>query len=91
MAVSAIPCPRVIMTPAAQEACVKLKIFVVKSGNSIKKAGLEELETNVNVWLAEHPDVAIENTHTLGGPNLGWNLTALAVWYTEPELSDPTG
>jgi hypothetical protein len=62
---------------------MRLKIFVVKSGNSIKKAGLEALEVDVNEWLAVHPDITIENTHTLGGPNLGWNLTALAVWYTE--------
>ena len=62
---------------------MKLKIFLVKSRNSIKKAGLEELEANVNEWLADHSDITIEHTNTLGGPNLGWSLTALAVWYTD--------
>ena len=62
---------------------MKLKIFLIKSGNSVKKAGLGDLEADVNQWLAEHPDITIENSHTLGGPNLGWNLTSLAVWYTE--------
>lgn len=62
---------------------MKLKIFLVKSRNSIKKAGLEKLEANVNEWLTDHPDITIENTNTLGRPNLGWSLTALAVWYTE--------
>ena len=62
---------------------MKLKIFLVKSGNSVKKAGLAGLEADVNEWLVEHPNITVENTHSLGGPNLGWNLTSLAVWYTE--------
>ena len=62
---------------------MKLKIFLVKSGNSVKKARLADLEADVNEWLVEHPNITIENTHSLGGPNLGWNLTALAVWYTD--------
>lgn len=62
---------------------MKLKIFLVKSGNSVKKAGLADLEADVNEWLVEHPNITVENAHSLGGPNLGWNLTALAVWYTD--------
>jgi len=62
---------------------VRLKIFAVKSGNSVKKAGFEKLEAIVNEWLVDHPDIAIEHTHDLAQPNIGWNQTALAVWYTE--------
>ena len=62
---------------------MRLKIFIVKSGNSNKKTGLAHLEANVNEWLADHPDITIEHTHDLAQPNLGWNHTALAVWYTE--------
>jgi hypothetical protein len=62
---------------------VKLKIFAVKSGNSVKKAGFETLEVNVNEWLADHPGISIEHTNDLAQPNLGWGQTALAVWYTE--------
>lgn len=72
------------MRSAVKEANVQLKTFVVKSGNSIKKAGLVELEAEVNEWLADHPNITIENTHTLGWPNIARSLTALAVWYTEP-------
>jgi hypothetical protein len=62
---------------------MKLKIFLVKSGNSTKKTGMGELEASVNEWLADHPNIAIEHTHDIGQPNLGWNHTALAIWYSE--------
>ena len=62
---------------------MKMKTFVVKSGNSVKKTGLAELEANVNEWLADHPDITIEHICDIGQPNLGWNHTALAVWYSE--------
>ncbi len=55
----------------------------MKSGNSVKKAGFEKLEANVNDWLVDHPDITIEHTHDLAQPNLGWGQTTLAVWYTE--------
>ncbi len=62
---------------------MRLKVFTVKSGNSVKKAGFEKLEANVNDWLVDHPDITIEHTHDLAQPNLGWGQTTLAVWYTE--------
>ena len=62
---------------------MRLKTFSVKSGNSIKKAGFEALEVNVNGWLDDHPNITIEHTQVLAQPNLGWSQTALAVWYTE--------
>ena len=62
---------------------MRLKIFAVKSGNSVKKARFEALETNVNEWLADHPDITIDHIHVLTRPNLGWGQTALAVWYSE--------
>jgi len=62
---------------------MKLKIFVVKSGNSVKKTGLAQLEADVNEWLVDHPEIAIEHVSDIGQPNLGWNHTALAVWYSE--------
>ena len=62
---------------------MKFKIFLVRSRSSIKKSGMEELEASVNEWLTDHPDITIENAHSLGGPNVGWDLAALAVWYTE--------
>jgi hypothetical protein len=60
-----------------------MKIFAVKSGNSIKKAAFDVLEANLNEWLDDHPNMTIEHTQALAQPNLGWGLTALAVWYTE--------
>ena len=58
---------------------MRFKIFTVKSGNSLKKAGCGTLEASVNEWLADHPDTTIEHTHDLAQPNLGWGQTALAV------------
>jgi hypothetical protein len=60
---------------------MKLKIFSVKSGNM--KAKFDALETIVNEWLADHPDIVIENTNDLTQPNIAWSHLALAVWYTE--------
>lgn len=48
-----------------------LKIFSVKSANSLKKSGFDALETSVNEWLGDHPDATIEHTHDLAQPNLG--------------------
>ncbi len=62
---------------------MRLKVFSVKSGNSVKKSGFGTLEAKVNEWLIDHPEVTIEDTHALSQPNLGWGQTALAIWYTE--------
>jgi hypothetical protein len=37
----------------------------------------------VNKWLADHPNVVIENVNDLSQPNMSWSHLALAVWYTE--------
>jgi hypothetical protein len=60
---------------------MKLKLFSVKSGNLRTK--FDTLEANVNEWLADHPNIVIENTNFLSQPNLTWSHLALAVWYTE--------
>lgn len=65
---------------------MKLKIFVVKSGNSVKKTNLAQLEADVNEWLVDHPDITIEHTNDIAQPNLGWSHTAIALWYAEPEI-----
>jgi hypothetical protein len=60
---------------------MKLKIFSVKSGN--RKPKFESLEASVNDWLADHPNIVIENTNGLTQPNLIWSHLAVAVWYTD--------
>jgi hypothetical protein len=60
---------------------MKLKIFSVKSGNW--KPKFESLEASVNDWLADHPNIVIENTNGLTQPNLTWSHLAVAVWYTD--------
>jgi hypothetical protein len=37
----------------------------------------------VNDWLADHPNIVIENTNGLTQPNLTWSHLAVAVWYTD--------
>ena len=60
---------------------MKLKLFSVKSGN--RKARFDTLEADVNAWLADHPNIVIENTNDLSQPNMSWTHLSLAVWYTE--------
>jgi hypothetical protein len=60
---------------------MKLKIFSVSTGN--RKPQFESLEASVNDWLADHPDIVIENTDDLSQPNISWSHLALAVWYTD--------
>jgi hypothetical protein len=60
---------------------MKLKIFSVSSGN--RKTQFESLETDVNEWLANQPNISIVNTNVLSQPNLSWSHLALAVWYTD--------
>jgi len=43
----------------------------------------EDLQKYAARFNEDHPDITIEHTHDLAQPNLGWNHTALAVWYTE--------
>lgn len=65
------------------EVRMKLRIFIVKSGNSVKRSGLAELEANVNEWLADQSSIVIEHTNYMGHPNIGWGHTAMALWYSE--------
>jgi hypothetical protein len=58
-----------------------LKIFSVKSGNI--KTQFDALEAVVIAWLADHPNIVIEETNDLSQPNAGWSHIPLAVWYTE--------
>jgi hypothetical protein len=60
---------------------MKLKLFSVRSGNI--KPKFDTFEAKVNEWLADHPNIVIENTNFLSQPNLTWSHLALAVWYTE--------
>ena len=60
---------------------MRLKLFTVATGN--RKLKFEDLEANVNEWLADHPEVVVENTHPVGQPNIGWGHLTMAVWYTE--------
>ena len=53
----------------------------MKSGN--QKIKFDTLEAKVNEWLADHPNIVIENTNDLSQPNVGWSHLALAIWYTE--------
>ena len=60
---------------------MKLKLFVMKAGN--RKPSFDTLEADVNAWLADHPNIAIEHTNDISQPNAGWSHLALAVWYSE--------
>jgi hypothetical protein len=60
---------------------MKLKIFSAQSGN--RKPKFDDLESEANSWLADHPSIVIEQTSFLSQPNIGWSHLALAVWYSE--------
>ena len=60
---------------------MKLKIFSAKSGKRVPAFG--SLESQINAWLADHPNISIEHTDDLSQPNMNWAHLALAVWYTE--------
>ncbi len=60
---------------------MKLKIFHVQSTN--KKPEFDALETSVNEWLADHPNVVIDSTSYLTQPNMNWFHLSMTVWYTE--------
>jgi hypothetical protein len=60
---------------------MKVRIFSVKSGN--RKPQFETLEASVNEWLADHPNIVIEDTNELSQPNLNWSYLALVVWYSD--------
>jgi hypothetical protein len=68
---------------------MKVKLFTI--GKRYQPAiNLEDLETAINTWLEEHPDLAVDHVHRLSQPTLGWGQLSVAVWYTEPPTSAPT-
>lgn len=60
---------------------MKLKIFSMKPGN--RKPQFESLEASVNEWLADHPNIVIQNVTELSQPNVSWSHLALTVWYSD--------
>ena len=60
---------------------MKLKLFTTQSSNRQPK--FDELESEVNSWLGDHPGIVIEHTSFLSQPNMSWSHLALSVWYTE--------
>ena len=81
-AVVCAPAITSIASGSPSEGCtMKLQIFSAKSGN--RKPEFENLEASVNEWLADHPNVVIENVNDLSQPNMSWSQHAAAVWYTD--------
>jgi hypothetical protein len=60
---------------------MQFKIFSIKTGNI--KAQFETLESHVNEWLVDHPNIVIEHTQELSQPNAGWSHLSIGVWYSE--------
>ena len=50
---------------------------------SNRKPSFNAFETDVNAWLADHPNIVIEHTNQMSEPNAAWSHIALAVWYSE--------
>ena len=56
-----------------------------RGGTKVKPAEqFNDLEDEINSWLAEHPEITIEPAHRLSQPTLGRGERAVAVWYSEP-------
>lgn len=60
---------------------MKLKLFSTQTNN--RKPKFDALESEVNAWLADHPNVVIEHTNDVTQPSAAWSHIALAVWYSE--------
>ena len=43
----------------------------------------EDLESDINTWLADHPDIEVTYAHRLSQPTFGWGELAVALWYRE--------
>ena len=63
---------------------MKVKLFVRGSGWGKPITQFQDLETDVNSWLDERPNIVVEHAHRLSQPAFGWGQLAVAVWYTEP-------
>ena len=68
---------------------MKVKLFAVGMGKKkVKRAvRFEALEAEINSWLEDHPDIAVEQVHQLSQPNIDWGQLAVAVWYSERTAS----
>lgn len=60
---------------------MKVKLFSMQAHN--RKPRFDTLEADMNAWLADHPDIVIEQTNDLTQPSATWSHVALAVWYSE--------
>jgi len=45
----------------------------IHCGVQQSKPSFDDLEARVNEWMAQHPDIVAENTHTIAQPNVGWD------------------
>ena len=68
-------------TATHRRTTVKIKLFSVQTNN--RKPSFDKLESEVNAWLADHPNVVIEHTNDVTRPSVSWSHLALAVWYSE--------
>lgn len=64
---------------------LKFKVFSSSSGWGKPATQFEELEEQVNSWLADHTDVSLDQAHMLSQPTFGWGQLAVAVWYRQPQ------
>jgi hypothetical protein len=70
----------------------KVKMLSSSTGWGKPAKQFAELEEAVNDWLANNPDISVEDTHLLSQPTFGWGQLAVAVWYREhSDGSDSTG
>ena len=60
---------------------MNVKVFTMQASN--RKPSFNAFETDVNAWLADHPNIVIEHTNQMSEPNAAWSHIALAVWYSE--------
>ena len=62
---------------------MKVKLFTKRrSFRGKPEAQFERLESEINSWLAAHPNVVIEHVHKMSEPTLGQGgQLAVAIWY----------
>ena len=65
---------------------MKVKLFTVGGSWGKDETRFATLESDVNAWLAEHPDITVEYAHRLSQPTFGWGQLAVAVWYSEETI-----
>ncbi len=63
---------------------MQVKLFVQSTGKGKPADRFGALESQINRWLNDHPNVTVEHTHRLSQPTFGWGQLALAVWYANP-------